>query len=118
MKIAAQIEPDMLDANERAKLRGYGHLAKHLYPGAVGELLAREFEAWAEFGHRLAGDGLLLRVARDLEAEAHTRIRQGAQNVPTPWKPRSAPTTPTPLRTSVRDALRAASDAIAGRPLP
>jgi len=40
------------------------HHARRAYPGAVGELLARELTAHAEFGYRFTGDGLLTRLAR------------------------------------------------------
>jgi len=46
-----------LDAADRA-LRAY--------PGALGELVHRELRAFAEFGYRLAGDGLVARLAAEV----------------------------------------------------
>ena len=41
-----------------------------LYPGAVGELLAREMASWGEFGHRFGGDRLLARLVEHVERGA------------------------------------------------
>jgi len=37
--------------------------ARRIYPGPIGELVYRELDAYAEFGHRLGDDGLILRLA-------------------------------------------------------
>ena len=41
--------------------------AVRLYPGAVGELLARELSSWGEFGHRFGGDRLVARLVEHVE---------------------------------------------------
>ena len=35
-------------------------------PGPLGELVSRELTAYADFGHRLAADGLATRLARHI----------------------------------------------------
>lgn len=52
--------------HEASRLRAAAHHAKRAYPGAIGQLLARELTAQAEFGYRFAADGLLTRVAADV----------------------------------------------------
>jgi hypothetical protein len=51
---------------EASRLRAAAHHAKRAYPGAIGELLARELTAHAEFGYRFAADGLLIRLAAEV----------------------------------------------------
>jgi hypothetical protein len=55
-----------LPPHETLRLRAAAHHAKRAYPGAVGELLARELTAHAEFGYRFAVDGLLPRLATEV----------------------------------------------------
>jgi hypothetical protein len=40
------------------------------HPGPVGEVLARELRAYAQFGHRFGGDGLLHRLAADIHCHS------------------------------------------------
>jgi hypothetical protein len=40
----------------------------HVHPGPVGELLARELQAYAEFGHRFGTDAVLERLAAEVLA--------------------------------------------------
>ena len=49
-----------------ARLRAAAYHAKRAYPGAIGELLARELTAHAEFGYRFADGGLLTRLAAEV----------------------------------------------------
>ena len=49
--------------HEVSRIRAAAHHAARAYPGAVGELLARELTAHAEFGYRFTRDGLLTRLA-------------------------------------------------------
>lgn len=60
-------DPDgRLSPQESSRLRAAAHHAKRAYPGPVGELLARELTAYADFGYRFAADGLLVRLAVDV----------------------------------------------------
>jgi hypothetical protein len=60
--IAGSIEP--LAHHEASRLRAAAHHARRVYPGPLGELVSRELTAYADFGHRLAADGLATRLAR------------------------------------------------------
>lgn len=57
-----------MDHHERSKIRTAAFHAKRLYPGAVGELLAKELIDWEEFGYRLAHNGLINRLVTELLA--------------------------------------------------
>ncbi|HEY2222258.1 hypothetical protein [Actinomycetospora sp.] len=58
----------VLDSHEKSRLTAAAHHARRVYPGTVGELVDRELRAYAESGHGLAGDGLALRLAREILA--------------------------------------------------
>lgn len=60
--------PPALPPHERAHLEAAAEHATRVYPGPVGELLARELRAHAEFGYRFGRGGLISRVARRLLA--------------------------------------------------
>ena len=47
---------------EKMRLRAAGFRATRLYPGPVGELLSRELLTWEEFGYRLGGHRLIMRL--------------------------------------------------------
>jgi hypothetical protein len=51
---------------ERARCLAAAALAVEVYPGALGELVHRELRAFAEFGRRIGGDELLLRLTADV----------------------------------------------------
>ena len=55
-----------LPLHEASRLRAAAHHAKRAYPGPIGELLARELTAYAEFGYRFAADDLLTRLAAEV----------------------------------------------------
>src|SRR5690349_11707536 len=55
-----------LALHDLSRIRAAAHHARRAYPGAVGELLARELTAHAEFGYRFTGDGLLTRLAAEV----------------------------------------------------
>jgi hypothetical protein len=57
-----------LEFHEKSRLNAAAHHARRVYPGPVGELVDRELRAYAEFGHRLAGDGLAPRLAAQILA--------------------------------------------------
>lgn len=54
---------------ELARFRSAAYRARQKYPGAVGELLHREFTAYADFGFRLAQDNLVERLATEILGE-------------------------------------------------
>ncbi|PVZ03914.1 hypothetical protein [Actinomycetospora cinnamomea] len=49
--------------HEASRLRAAAHHARRVYPGALGELVARELRAYADFGCRLGDDALAARLA-------------------------------------------------------
>jgi hypothetical protein len=55
-----------LPLHDTSHIRAAAHHAKRAYPGAIGELLARELTAHAEFGYRFAANGLLTRLATEV----------------------------------------------------
>jgi hypothetical protein len=54
--------PDPMDAHTKMRLRAAAFRVTRLYPGPVGELLSRELLTWEEFGYRLGGQLLVMRV--------------------------------------------------------
>jgi hypothetical protein len=63
-----------------ARARAASHAALRLYPGVVGEFLARELSAWGEFGHRFGGHELVTRLIIHLECGAAARERPTLQS--------------------------------------
>lgn len=69
-----------LAANEHSRLRRAALHAVHVYPGPAGKFLARELQAYDDFGYRLAPPGI--RVLMDelvddiLARHEHGRDRQ------------------------------------------
>lgn len=51
-----------MDHHEKMRLRAAAFRVTRLYPGVVGEILARELLTWEEFGYRLACDGTVMRL--------------------------------------------------------
>jgi hypothetical protein len=56
------MDPAPMDQHEKMRLRAAAFRATRLYPGPVGELLSRELLTWEEFGYRLGGGQLVMRV--------------------------------------------------------
>lgn len=54
--------PQLMDTHQKMRIRAAAFRATKLYPGPVGELLSRELVIWEEFGYRLGGEGLILRL--------------------------------------------------------
>lgn len=54
--------PNPMDAHTKMRLRAAAFRASRLYPGPVGELLARELLTWEEFGYRLGAHLLIMRL--------------------------------------------------------
>lgn len=48
-----------LQPHESMRLRNAALLARHRYPGPVGEVLAKEITAWVEFGYRFGSSSLI-----------------------------------------------------------
>jgi hypothetical protein len=57
-----------LPLHVRSRYRAAAHHARRLFPGALGELVARELRANADFGVRPADDGLSARLAAQVLA--------------------------------------------------
>lgn len=51
-----------MDHHEKARLRAAAFRVTRLYPGPVGEMLSREILTWDEFGYRLGGSQLVMRL--------------------------------------------------------
>jgi len=51
-----------MNHHEKVRLSAAAIRATRLYPGPVGELLSRELRTWGEFGYRLGGSQLIMRV--------------------------------------------------------
>lgn len=66
--IGAPAAPVHMDHHERMRLRAAAFHATRVYPGPVGELIARELLAWEEFGYAVARDGLVERLVRHVMA--------------------------------------------------
>jgi hypothetical protein len=57
-----------MDHHDKMQLRAAAFRATRIYPGPVGELLSRELLSWEEFGYRLGGDQLIMRLVNHLLA--------------------------------------------------
>ncbi|AEA27609.1 hypothetical protein GCM10023403_01810 [Pseudonocardia benzenivorans] len=51
-----------MDHHEKMRLRAAAFRATRLYPGPVGELISKEILTWEEFGYRLGGTQLIMRL--------------------------------------------------------
>jgi hypothetical protein len=56
----------VMDHREKMRLRAAAFRVTRLYPGPVGELLSRELLTWEEFGYRLSGGGLVMRLVEHI----------------------------------------------------
>jgi hypothetical protein len=54
--------PVPMDHHEKMRLRAAAFRVTRLYPGPVGEVLSRELLTWEEFGYRLGGAALVMRL--------------------------------------------------------
>jgi hypothetical protein len=57
-----------MNGDEKARWRTAAARARTVYPGPVGELVARELLVVEEFGWALCGEALLTRVRADVES--------------------------------------------------
>jgi hypothetical protein len=60
------MSPVPVNHQEKMRLRAAAFRATRLYPGPVGELLSRELLSWEEFGYRLGGSQLIMRLVDHL----------------------------------------------------
>jgi hypothetical protein len=51
-----------LESGDKIRIRAAAFRATQLYPGPVGELIARELGVWEQFGYRLDQSGLIARL--------------------------------------------------------
>jgi hypothetical protein len=72
---AATAEP--LQRHECSRLRAAAAHARRVYPGPVGEVLARELVAYADFGYRGGDDALIPRLARQVLAIPSPPVTRG-----------------------------------------
>jgi hypothetical protein len=56
------LSPPPMDTHQKMRLRTAAFRVTRLYPGPVGELLSRELQTWEEFGYRLGGSQLVMRL--------------------------------------------------------
>ncbi|GAA2886594.1 hypothetical protein GCM10010472_51040 [Pseudonocardia halophobica] len=56
------MSPVPMDHHEKMRLRAAAFRVTRLYPGPVGEVLSRELLTWEEFGYRLGGGQLVMRL--------------------------------------------------------
>lgn len=61
-------DAEKLPLHEASRLRAAALHARRVYPGPLGELVARELTAYAEFGFRFAVDALVPRLATEILA--------------------------------------------------
>ncbi|NMO93531.1 hypothetical protein [Actinomycetospora sp. TBRC 11914] len=59
---APRTEGPVLQAHEKARCRAAAAQARRVLPEPVGELIARELDAYADFAHRFDASGLVPRV--------------------------------------------------------
>jgi len=67
------MNPAAMKLNEKMRLRAAAFRVTRLYPGPVGELVSRELLTWAEFGYRLGGHRLIMRLVEHVLATPLTQ---------------------------------------------
>jgi len=60
--LESDMNPVSMNHNEKMQLRAAAFRVTRLYPGPVGELVSRELLTWEEFGYRLGGHRLIMRL--------------------------------------------------------
>lgn len=64
-------DPVPMNLQERHRMAVAVRRARTAYPGPAGEVLVRELTGWQDFGYRLGGERIVMRlVAHLLSAEA------------------------------------------------
>jgi hypothetical protein len=64
---------------DRTRIRSAAFRACRVYPGPVGQLIAKELNTWEEFGMRLGGHSLIMQVVEAIEQTPEHRPDQSAQ---------------------------------------
>lgn len=64
---------ELMDFKEKMRIRAAAFRASRVYPGPVGQLIAKELAAWEEFGIRLGGHSLILQVVAAIEQTPEPR---------------------------------------------
>lgn len=54
--------PVRMDSDERMRVRMAALKATRVFPGVVGQFISRELLTWEEFGMKLSGDSLTLKL--------------------------------------------------------
>lgn len=67
-----------MDHHEKMRLRAAAFRATRLYPGPVGELISKEILTWEEFGYRLGGAQLIMRLVDHVLKEPLTASGEAA----------------------------------------
>lgn len=62
-----------MDCHVKARFRVAAHHARRVYPGPVGELLAREILSWEQMGYRLGGEALMTQVVDEVLSQPAAR---------------------------------------------
>lgn len=73
MKITATCPIPRLPIPDQTTARAHADLARRLYPGPVGELVAHEILTAVEFGYHFGAQSQLRRLIRALDEEAARR---------------------------------------------
>jgi len=60
---------------DKMRIRAAAFSATQVYPGPVGELLARELLGWEEFGYRFGGSSLINALIDHIMEEKRARER-------------------------------------------
>jgi hypothetical protein len=55
-----------MDHHEKMRLRAAAFRVTKLFPGAIGDMICRELMTWEEFGYRLGGEQLVMKVVDDV----------------------------------------------------
>jgi hypothetical protein len=80
--------PQSMDHKERADFRAAAFRAPSVYPGPVGELIARELMIIDEFGYRLGAEAFGNRLAKAvMDAPLPSNIGQQSSTRPAPDMP-------------------------------
>lgn len=70
METSFGTRPGQLPAHELGRARAAARHAKRVHPGPIGELVAAELTAHAEFGYRFDADGLVGRLITEILGSA------------------------------------------------
>lgn len=81
---AAQAPPDLQEFHEAGRFRAAAYRATQLYPGPVGDLLARELRAQADFGYRVGASSVVARAATAILATPLSTTRPATAAAPAP----------------------------------